>query len=474
MNSREYIGWIASQPHNGFSVTQENDDQIVIRSEKSEGEVLVYHLETDVVEMRLSDRATHENFFFLHFELKEEDHAHGLYREMIDTLKKHESRCTLHVLLSCTSGMTTGFFAEKLNEAAKTLSLDHEYSAVAFSSIHNAGFNADVILLAPQIAWQLKKVKEVFTDQLVITIPASVFASYDAGKVIALIHEERTKQKKTREQTAIAKVMRDIDTNAVLFAVNMTHDLNSTRYVQRLYEAGNVLLTEEVIKEQDSIQDIYDILDTALRAIRKNFHVDACAISLPGIVNYGNERERVDYENLSSQLSERYELPVYVHHNTAAVAYGYYAQQEKYDIVCYHSQVTGSLIGGTGSVYRGIPLDGRKQMGGELEPVFFHHWPERSEKKDSGTAEEIKEAVIFYLLMCIAEIAPEVILVRSALTPDMDELKEELKKYIDEKYIPDLIHVRDITEYALLGTMLYGMHALKQDTKKLMKKQEGK
>ena len=77
------------------------------------------------------------------------------------------------------------------------------------------------------------------------------------------------------------------------------------------------------------------------------------------------------------------------------------------------------------------------------------------------TPADVKRAVVFYLAAAISEFAPEVILVRSALTPDMDELKEELKKYIKEKDIPDLIHVRDIGEYALLGTMLYGMHRFK-------------
>jgi hypothetical protein len=66
-------------------------------------------------------------------------------------------------------------------------------------------------------------------------------------------------------------------------------------------------------------------------------------------------------------------------------------------------------------------------------------------------------------------IAPEVILIRSELTPDMNEIREELKKYMDEENIPDLIHVRDIREYALLGTLLYGMRKYKSSVRKLVR-----
>ncbi len=461
MNSREYTEWILSQQREDCAISQENEDHVIISSECSDGEVQIYHLECDIAELRLADHETHENYFFLHFELKEEEHAKGLFQEMMDALKKHTGRTSVNILLSCTSGFTTSFFAEKLNEAASTLSLDYTFSATAFSEIHKHGFDADVILLAPQIAWQLKKAKEVFEPRLVLAIPAAAFASYDAGAVIQFVQAELAKKQTTKEEIAIAKLMRDIDTSAVMFVINMVHDRDSTRYYQRLYEAGNVIFTEEVIKEQNSRQDIIDILDTQLRAIRQKFRVDAVSISVPGILTGESEVKRVDYEELSQSLSEHCGLPVYVFHNTVAVAYGYYAQQGKYDIVCYHSQPAGTMGGGTGTVYRGMPVNGRNQMAGELDPIFRMQFPEFADSFSEVTPADVKRAVVFYLAAAISEFAPEVILVRSALTPDMDELKEELKKYMKEKDIPDLIHVRDIGEYALLGTMLYGMHRFK-------------
>ena len=189
--------------------------------------------------------------------------------------------------------------------------------------------------------------------------------------------------------------------------------------------------------------------------------MDAVSISIPGVLSEEQGVSRVDYEEISKTLSEHCGLPVYVFHNTVAVAYGYYAQQAKYDIICYHSQPAGTMTGGTGTVYRGMPVNGRNQMAGELGPLFRLHFGQNEKEMTDPSYEQIRESVVFWLACAIAETAPEVILVRSPLTPDMDELREELKKVMAEKDIPDLIHVRDIGEYALLGTMLYGMHRLK-------------
>lgn len=68
------------------------------------------------------------------------------------------------------------------------------------------------------------------------------------------------------------------------------------------------------------------------------------------------------------------------------------------------------------------------------------------------------EVVSLYLISNIAIVDPQVILVRCDLLPNMDELYQEIAKVMDEKYIPKLIAVRDVSEYAFLGTMLFGLH----------------
>lgn len=462
MNTKEYIDWIMSQPHDGFQLKKENDDHILMANETASGEILVYHLEMDIIEMKLESKKDGEIFFFLHFELKDDEHAKGLYAEMAEAMVEYGTRKDVRILLSCTSGFTTSFFAQKLNEAAQTLSLQYSFEAVPYSSLYAEGISYDVILLAPQIAYQKKKAEAVFSGKPVIAIPAQIFASYDAGRMITMIRDELEKIKLTRDQMAAAKVMRDIENNACIFVINMTSDISHTRYIYRLYNKGSVVFSEEVVKRGSRYGDIRDILDTQLPRLSADFKIDAVSVSIPGMVNRGTGVIRVNYSEMADALTRDYGLPVFVCHNTSAVAFGYYAQQDKYDIVSYHSQPAGARIGGQGSVYRGTPIKGKNQMGGELRGLFRFVYPSAQPDSLTWDSEEIRKWVAMYLVMNICEIAPEVMLVRSALTPDMDELREELKKYIDEDCIPELIYVKDVSEYAYLGTMLTGLYYLQK------------
>ena len=116
-----------------------------------------------------------------------------------------------------------------------------------------------------------------------------------------------------------------------------------------------------------------------------------------------------------------------------------------------------------------MPIDGMHQLGGELGPFFSDRWPDYTQTQDPPAPETVKQVLVSALVAHISMIAPEVILIRSELTPDMNEIREELKKYMDEENIPDLIHVRDIREYALLGTLLYGMRKYKSSVRKLVR-----
>ena len=119
-------------------------------------------------------------------------------------------------------------------------------------------------------------------------VPERLRRVLEASRTNSLPPDERIKyframiSEEEKEDIAIAEVMRDIDLNAGMFVINVTQDTNTSRYLQRLYEAGKVIHTEEVIKEKNVLEDVLDILDTALRSLRKNFHVDAVSISVPG------------------------------------------------------------------------------------------------------------------------------------------------------------------------------------------------
>lgn len=55
--------------------------------------------------------------------------------------------------------MTTGFFAQKLNEGVQLLNKDFEFNAVSYGNLYDEAKDYDVILLAPQVSFRLSEVE---------------------------------------------------------------------------------------------------------------------------------------------------------------------------------------------------------------------------------------------------------------------------------------------------------------------------
>ena len=275
MDSKTYLQWVMEHKGKEYALQQIAADKVAIESAYVEGYVTIYHLESDIVELQLSRKRDGENVFFLHFELVDEEHAKNLFEEMLDTLHKQKEKNIVKALLCCTSGMTTSFFAEKLNEASATLSAGIHFDAVPYAMLDETGEDYDIILAAPQIAYELKRIAASFAKKLVIAIPAKVFASYDAGTMVSIIVRKRKEMLASREEKAVAKVMRDIENNACVFVINMTHDMDETRYAYRLYNKGEIVETRQIIKQMNSTRDIMDILDTGFSLLRKEWRIDA-------------------------------------------------------------------------------------------------------------------------------------------------------------------------------------------------------
>ena len=98
-------------------------------------------LQVTIVEMNITNLADNENKFYLHFELREISYAEELFAEMLETITDLKHQQNLKILLSCTGGLTTGFFADKLNDAAKVLSLNYEFTAVPFQKLYEVAKN---------------------------------------------------------------------------------------------------------------------------------------------------------------------------------------------------------------------------------------------------------------------------------------------------------------------------------------------
>ena len=155
-----------------------------IKTAYAEGKINFYALNVLIVEMSVTNLADGENKFCLHFELRDLPLAEENFKAMLRTFKTSNEEKPLRILFSYTGGLTTGYFAEKLNEVSKILSRKFQFEAMPSSELKNINANYDLIMIAPQIAYQIKDISEHFPNTLVLKIPPKVFAKYDANALI--------------------------------------------------------------------------------------------------------------------------------------------------------------------------------------------------------------------------------------------------------------------------------------------------
>ena len=179
----DFKSWILSQKIPSGKL-KETDDSIEIATPSATGKINFYDLNFLIVEMSVKNLASGEDKFYLHFEFVDLNSAKENFVAMLRSLNDTNKQRSLKILFCCTGGLTTGFFADKLNEASTILARKFEFSAVPAMKVYEVGGDFDIIMIAPQIGYELKKISQQFPDTLVMKIPPKIFAAYDANELI--------------------------------------------------------------------------------------------------------------------------------------------------------------------------------------------------------------------------------------------------------------------------------------------------
>jgi len=440
---------------------------IEIKTSYATGKVNFYPLDVLICEMSVTNLADGENKFYLHFELRDLDYASELFSEMLQTITDLKDRQSLKILLSCTGGLTTGFFADKLNETAKVLELDYKVEAVPFHRLYEVAPNYSVILLAPQIAYQAKNAQEVLQNQLVLKIPPKVFASYNVTEMLKYIHEELDNWKKTTAERIIAKVRAGVvKSDAKILSIAVMPSNRESRIAYKIYKNGEPIFEETVIKcKFNYVNDLQDILDTIGFRCKK---FSAIGIATAGAVQDGHIDliHFIDPEiNLKKVLEEKYKVPVTITNNLKSAALGYYVQQDKFENILFVSRPYGFRAGGLGMVLNGKVLNGTHNIAGEVrfitqDVVVKEDW----DKVFMSDLDKILDGVTFEIRAGIAVADPEVVCLRSEMTPDLEKVKAKVAEVIPEKYLPEFVRVRDeeMQEFVLVGQMILSLEELER------------
>ena len=90
-----------------------------------------------------------------------------------------------NIVLFCSAGMSTSVMVKKMEEAAKAMNYDCKIAAYSVSEATTYGPDADIILLGPQIRFNLNKVRGLLPGKIV-----EVYGMLDGKAVINFVKQK--------------------------------------------------------------------------------------------------------------------------------------------------------------------------------------------------------------------------------------------------------------------------------------------
>jgi len=450
--SEEFLEWVKTQETEGCEKEVSDERSITFKTSRYTGFVRIYP--DDIAELGIRNNSTEETEFYLHFNAGDKEHAEDLFHNMIETLLKLENRKTVKVLLSCTSALTTSYFAEELNNAAKMLKMDYEFNAADHNKIYNIGFDYDAILLAPQIHYEYKKISSIFKDKIVWKIPASDFAQYSTASILKYLEEQKDRRAMVQEEAAVVPAVVENSDRRIL-VIGMINHMHHKRLAYRIYDHGKKTLDKEVIKDALTMRDLEDLLDYVFV---RHENIDCVVLGLPGVEENGKlnyPAENFCHEDIKGYFEKKYDHRFYLLNDANAIALGCSCADESLRDLLFYFQPRGSYVPGTGLILDGELRKGRKNAAGELRPLMERCIENLREK--ILVPDGAMEIVALGLTSFICTVSPQKIVLYSELTPDASEVKKELAKNIPEEYIPEIEVVTHLKMWMLTGLLAYGL-----------------
>lgn len=460
-----YSAWVFEQDLEGCTMSAGNDNAINIAGELVHGCVNFYDIDgVCIVELRLERVLDSEPAFFLHFELEDLTRAQMLFDEMasmVYDLTHHQAR---QVLLCCSCGMTTTFFAMKLDECAKSLGLDYEFSAKSIQEAKVEGSKYAAVLMAPQVGYQRREVVEALPNTPVIELPGKVFGAYDAPAALRIVTDVLSGSRASSDDMQL-HVARDFNKTKRVLALSYIHREDEPTLSYRVLDKGKLAASGMLVRRAFDNQTLEDLAATLRLKGWKVNEFDAVGIAVPEMVDNGivvrlHEDGGMDRFDMRAAIESLWNTKVFVDHNATAAAVGCYVSQDEYENVAFHAQTIGVPGGEEGYVVEGKPLVGRSGYSGHLRPLASSFSLQMDLEDAAWRVDGMCELVARYVASLACTIAPEIIYVWCDLLPDMDELREELEKMLPPAAIPELREVTDYDGCVLLGEMALCLNRL--------------
>lgn len=88
---------------------------------------------------------------------------------------------TYRIMLACAGGMSTSLLATSMRKAAEEMGIAITVDAMAVGSVAKVRGDIDILLIGPQVRYQLAQVQEVYQD---LPVTVQVIESLDYGRML--------------------------------------------------------------------------------------------------------------------------------------------------------------------------------------------------------------------------------------------------------------------------------------------------
>lgn len=228
--------WILNQKNRLYRCFQDPDNHQIIILENEDSQGIITFNKYNIIELTVVNKIKHKTEFYLHFQMKNLHHAKHLFEEMVETIKKISTTPSTKILLCCSGGLTTGYFAEKINEISRLLDLDIEARATRYLDVYEKGLNYDYVLLAPQKSYLCANIQKVLKEQKVLKIPPKVFAKYDVLNLIRFISNYNNKTNIINKDSDRLLIKRNVELDTMILCLSVYKNSGKVYIDYRIYD----------------------------------------------------------------------------------------------------------------------------------------------------------------------------------------------------------------------------------------------
>lgn len=95
-----------------------------------------------------------------------------------------------NIVLICSAGMSTSLLVSKMKKYCDSINYEAKINAYSMSEIDKYGNEADIILLGPQVRFNLDKVKSEFPNKVVDVIDMKDYGMMNGESVMKSVIEK--------------------------------------------------------------------------------------------------------------------------------------------------------------------------------------------------------------------------------------------------------------------------------------------